>query len=211
MARRSDHSRQELRQMALEAAQEIIRQDGIGKLTTRRVAKRIGYTVGTLYLVFKDMDDLILAINADTVRELHSRIEHGVIAKSDPVEQLREFSRNYLAYARENPNLWRLAFEFQSAPDTPFPEVISREIDTIRQYLTDILQQLSSQQSASDLRVQVAAFWAGIHGICHLTVTDSLKVAGVESVQAVLDRQLEAFMAGCPRIHLDQPPESSLC
>ena len=59
MARRSDHSREELREMALAATEEIIDQQGLAGLTARKVAAGIGYTVGTLYLVFRNLDDLI--------------------------------------------------------------------------------------------------------------------------------------------------------
>lgn len=38
--------------MALEAARRIVREEGLGALTARRVAGAIGYSPGTLYLVF---------------------------------------------------------------------------------------------------------------------------------------------------------------
>ena len=44
MARRSDHTRDELRRMALDAARAIVEEDGLRGLSTRRLAKAIGYT-----------------------------------------------------------------------------------------------------------------------------------------------------------------------
>ena len=50
--------------MALEAADRIILEQGYGGLTGRKVASEIGYTVGTQYLVFEKLNDLITHINA---------------------------------------------------------------------------------------------------------------------------------------------------
>ena len=43
-------------------------------MSARKVATAIGYTVGTLYLVFENIDDLILNVNARTLDRLHSRM-----------------------------------------------------------------------------------------------------------------------------------------
>ena len=75
MARRSDHSREELRAMALKAGREIIMEQGVKNLTTRAVAKRMGYSPGTLYMLFENADDLKFAINVGTLVELRHRLD----------------------------------------------------------------------------------------------------------------------------------------
>ena len=47
MARRSDHSREELYDLALSAAREIAEAEGLRGLTARRIAEKIGYTPGS--------------------------------------------------------------------------------------------------------------------------------------------------------------------
>ena len=76
MARRSDHTREELRRMALDAARAIIESDGLRALSTRRLAKAIGYTPGTLYQLFEDLDDLIIEVNVETLDALHAALSH---------------------------------------------------------------------------------------------------------------------------------------
>ena len=66
MGRRSDHSREEIRQMALQAAESIVTEGGYKALSARKVASEIGYTVGTLYLVFENLDELVLYVNGRT-------------------------------------------------------------------------------------------------------------------------------------------------
>ena len=62
MGRRSAPSRDDLRAMILEAARAILATDGLRGLTARRVAKAIGYSPGTLYNFFTNIDELILHI-----------------------------------------------------------------------------------------------------------------------------------------------------
>ena len=56
MGRRSDHSREEIQAMAIAAAAKLVETEGFQSLTARKVAKAIGYTVGTLYHVFRNFE-----------------------------------------------------------------------------------------------------------------------------------------------------------
>ena len=44
MARRSDHTREQLHRMALAAARAIVTKEGLRGLSTRRIAKKLGYS-----------------------------------------------------------------------------------------------------------------------------------------------------------------------
>ena len=57
--------------MALDAARELTAERGLKNLTTRKVAERVGYTVGTLYQVFQDADDMIEQMNGETLARLY--------------------------------------------------------------------------------------------------------------------------------------------
>jgi AcrR family transcriptional regulator len=60
MARRSDHSRDELYNLAMTAARDIVRREGMAALTARGLATAIGYSPGTLYNLFDSLDELAL-------------------------------------------------------------------------------------------------------------------------------------------------------
>src|SRR5512134_263577 len=110
MARRSDHSRDEMREMSLNATEEIVAREGYAALSTRRVAAAIGYTVGTLYLVFRNFDELILQVNARTLDALSARLLEAAGA-AEGVPRALALGRAYLRFATERPRLWRMVFE----------------------------------------------------------------------------------------------------
>ena len=67
MGRRNEHTRDELREIGLRAAEELVAAHGLAGLSARKVAARIGYTVGSLYMVFRNLDDLIAQMNERTL------------------------------------------------------------------------------------------------------------------------------------------------
>ena len=67
MARRSDHTREELTELAIDAALALIEADGFAQFSARQVAAKIGYTVGTLYNVFGSYDSLLLHVQSQAL------------------------------------------------------------------------------------------------------------------------------------------------
>ena len=75
MARRSEHSLEELKALVLDAAETIVIDEGFSELKVRKIAMEIGYTVGSIYMVFANMADLIMHINARTLDALAAQLE----------------------------------------------------------------------------------------------------------------------------------------
>jgi AcrR family transcriptional regulator len=81
MARRSDHTRDELHRLALDAARRITEREGLRGLRARQIARDIGYTIGTLYNLFEDLDDLILHLNGETLDALFATCSRAPAGK----------------------------------------------------------------------------------------------------------------------------------
>ncbi|MFX5306100.1 helix-turn-helix domain-containing protein, partial [Acinetobacter baumannii] len=60
-AERRERRRQETRRAILEAATRMFEREGYEGFSLRQVAEAIGYTPTTIYLYFKDKDDLLFA------------------------------------------------------------------------------------------------------------------------------------------------------
>ena len=73
MGRRSVHSPEELRQLILDASQTIVERNGITGLSAREIARMIGYSPGTLYNIFENLDDVLLTLQ---VQLMGRTVEH---------------------------------------------------------------------------------------------------------------------------------------
>ena len=83
MGRRSDHSREELRALIVAEGHRQLAEVGYARFSAREVAKRIGYSIGTIYNVFGTLDQLILAINGETLDLWKAHLEARLSAPTD--------------------------------------------------------------------------------------------------------------------------------
>ena len=118
MARRSEHTQEQIREMVLSAAENIVIDEGFNALTVRKVAMEIGYTVGSIYMVFENMDDLIMHVKGRTLDSLAEalRVEQVFESAEAHIQALAEI---YLNFARQHYNRWRMIFEAINDVATP--------------------------------------------------------------------------------------------
>lgn len=196
MARRSDHSRNDIHDMALAAAEHLVETEGAPGLSTRKVAAQIGYTVGTLYLVFENLDDLILQINGRTLDRLYDRLKSATHNCRQPQRCIEAMAHTYIEFAVANHKRWQLVFEHVHPDAGPLPgdyqAKVQRMFDLVEQQLRVLLGAQAPRQAANAAR----ALWCGVHGVCSLAISKKLEVTGVKSVHGLTDTLVDNFLRG---------------
>lgn len=196
MARRSDHTREEIRQMALEAAENIVVGQGLEGLSARKVATAIGYTVGTLYLVFENIDDLILQINARTLDRLYARLAEAQARARDARGWLLQLGQVYIQFANEDPHRWSMIFEHRLAEGRELPAWYQQKIARMFAIVEEALAPLAGGRPQEEVSQAARVIWGGVHGVCILALGDRLGVAGVDSVQDLTESLISNYLAG---------------
>ena len=198
MARRSDHSREELRELALSAAEAILAEEGVAGLSTRKVAQRMGYTVGTLYLVFKNLDHLILQVNARTLDRLRAQLDEGLSAGgSDSANRIQALCQGYYQFARQRLPLWRLVFEHRLPLDEPLPAWFEDRVGELLDMVSQELAPILNSQTAGQIRLAARTLWGSVHGICVLAMGDKLSVGGdAVSAEQLIESLVTNYLAG---------------
>lgn len=199
MARRSDHSREEIKAMALAAAAQILARHGVQALSARQVAKDIGYTVGTLYLVFKNLDELILHVNAATLDELDSLLRAEITQQNDPQLALQALARSYCTFAQQQHARWSLLFSHQLPNNTKPPQWFETKVRRLFAIVEEPLQQLQATQSDRQRSLVVRALWGGVHGVCELALSDKLRWGDEVATDELLDTLVTNFLHGLLR------------
>jgi AcrR family transcriptional regulator len=199
MARRSDHSRDEIKEMALQAAERLINQQGHKGLSARKVAAEIGYTVGTLYLVFKNQDEFILHINGRTLDELYQAMGSTIAEQQDAQDCVMALCRTYYDFAVSHSNRWLLIFEHTLPDINNLPDWYEQRIKGGFEMLEKVLQPLVTAHNHKEVGKAARVLWGSVHGISMLAVTRKLDVVGVESVYELIDSLVENYLAGLTR------------
>jgi len=194
MGRRSDHSRDEIRQMAIAAAAKHIETEGFQSLTARKVASNIGYTVGTLYHVFRNFDDLVIHLNAQTIDEMAALIQQNTRRKRNPENRIRAMAEFYVKYATDHPDRWRLVFEHQAPRGLPTPAQMKERRDVMFEMVADNLREISPGRMPQQVDHTATALWSGIHGICILALTGKLYLGGAFSMVKLIDTLIDSVL-----------------
>lgn len=197
MARRSEHSLEEIKEMVLNAAESIVIEGGGPALTMRKIAMDIGYTVGSIYMVFDNMSDLILHINARTLDGIAAELEKA--PESEAGAWLDQVAKLYLRYATVNFNRWSLIFEHRLPKNAPVPEWYQAKVERVFRKFEAQFARLVPGRSETENKQAARALWGGIHGISMLSLSGKLDIVGVEDVEKSIELLVGNFISGWMR------------
>ncbi len=173
MARRSDHSRDELTRMALAAARKIVEKQGLRGLSTRQIGTRIGYSPGTLYQLFADLDELVMRLNAETLDRLIGECAQ-VDFSAPPESVLEELGRRYIGAVARDRALWNAVFEHSLPPGRETPEWMRERTQKLLGFAQAAIAPLFARHEEAKCRHQVQVLWAGLYGIASLAAAGKL-------------------------------------
>lgn len=178
MARRNDHSREQIKELALNAAEYIIDSKTLDGLTARRIASKMNYTVGTLYLVFDNLDDLIMHVNARTLDLLIERLEDALSNVRNQGERLALLVNEYLKFTHEKRHRWLTLYTSSFAVKRDFPVWYAKKITALYDLIFDQAQQLYPKYSDIELQNIAKVLWSSMHGASILAVSGSIDAIG---------------------------------
>ncbi|MGF1773767.1 WHG domain-containing protein [Vibrio wakamikoensis] len=171
MARRNDHTREELIDLTLTTVRDYLNENSYHSLSLRKIATLIGYVPSTLVNIFGSYNLLLLHAVARTVDEL-SQESKLVIERTDNAEQaLYALAICYHDFAKKYPYRWQLIFEHNMNGDQ-LPEWQSQRIDGMTGMLEHLLSELRPERLPTDVMKASRVLWAGVHGITLLSVDD---------------------------------------
>jgi AcrR family transcriptional regulator len=165
---------------------------GLMRFSAREVAKRIGYSIGTLYNVFGTYDHFIAAVNTRTFEHWADEVRSALAeCKGDRIQCLVE---NYFSFARTHRNLWRAIYEHHVPDDFVMPD----EQHMQRGELTEaVVQEVANAlpPEKADMAPRLArSLIATVHGHCTFDLGGSFSLMGLDgAVEMALERVQESL------------------
>jgi AcrR family transcriptional regulator len=183
MGRRSDHSRTELEELIVAAGHRLMEETGFAGFSAREVARRIGYSIGTIYNVFESLDHLLIAINGRTFElwtdYLAERIAEG---GEDRIQSLVEA---YFGFAQDHPKLWMAIYDHRLPPGMVMPD---RDMEKRRALTRIVFHEIARQlPNCADSEVEHLArsLIATVHGHCTYALNGSFALMGEKHPMAM--------------------------
>jgi len=184
-----------LREAAIEAALAMVKAVGIEAVTLRGLSERLGTSRTAIYRHFENKEALMQAVVAAGFERFEAVIR-PVFLRSDAevLARFRQMGEAYLAFAVQNPELYRLLFgESLRQEREAVCDLGDKERSGGFSSLVGLIEEGQSEGvfRSGDPFLQAATVWAMIHGFSlliidgHLLISDNIELlfeAGVETL-----------------------------
>jgi len=195
MGRRSVHTAEQLREVILEASAAILQEQGLQGLSAREIARRIGYSPGTLYNIFENLDDIVLTIEGRMLDGLAASLA-VLPAEADPRRDVRNLAFAYLDYTQTHPKLWNLLFEHHLPAGRDVPAWYRAKLDGLLERVENAVRPLVHGAGEDAVKRSARVLWAGVHGITSLSTADKLSNITSETASLLIDDLVGLYLAG---------------
>jgi len=195
VAERKERQREDLKKNILQAAKELFTEQGYDATSIRNIAEKIEYSPATIYLYYKDKNEIVHALHQDGFKLLvsHFQVLNGV---SHPYERLKAMGRAYIQFALQNPAIYKLIFMMEE----PLQHVANcfeewDEGDRAFDILLQTVQECQKHDYFHGLEATRLSFviWSTMHGLCTLRITGHLgHVAAARAGNLDLDQVMTA-------------------
>ena len=178
-AKRREREKEALRQSIVEAARDIVAEDGLDALSMRAIADRIEYSPGTIYLYFQDKEEILREVIAAGFERMNEAAGEEIARlgpDASPLHHYRALGRAYARFALESTPFFRAMFE---VPPVPCAEVPEPQTEAGPMGAERVIAALEESADAGlididDARRASAIGWSLIHGLCTLYLTGHL-------------------------------------
>ncbi len=197
IAERKIEDKERLRSLILQAAKKLFVEKGIEHTTMRNISESIRYSVGMVYVYFKDKNAILHELHTQGFMQLGGKMQ-VLGAVSEPMERLKAMGRAYIAFAMENPDMYDLMFSMK-APMEFLHDKCEDEWDEgkstfegLRMTVADCIARGYFKGHQTDALAFV--IWSTVHGMCALNIADRIRGLRTEDPMEVVMEAYEEFV-----------------
>lgn len=211
---RKAREKQKRRNDILEAAENVIFSKGLDQATMDEIADEAELSKGTLYLYFKNKNDLYLAICERGSAMLNQRLSK-VITRDEPgIELIRHLGEAYIDFVKTYPNYFNAFLYYESyenvqeLEDSKSAQVCEDNVREAMTYIVRALQigmqdgSIDSSYNPRELAVQIWGSTRGLIQLSHMkqsghytSLFDEMNVDVKDTFEGFIDLVLRGIQA----------------
>ena len=197
IAERKERDRVEMRQRIIDAAIQMFLEEGYEKTSIRNIAEKIEYSPATIYLYYKDKDELLYDVQGQAFEKLDLAFHEKATAK-DPLKRLEQILFTYVRFGKNNPELYDLMFIIRA----PMNVMEEKELWTnghdsfgfLVQCITECIEKKLIR--FDDIMIAALSVWAMGHGLVSLDLRCRFKVMDMdeEAIAAAIEKSVHEYL-----------------
>ncbi len=176
---RRERERERMREVILEAANQVAARDGIDNLSIRKIAELIEYSPATIYRYFRDKEEIVDLLLGSGYQKIVATLSTQRQLHPDPRERLKGFARGYIQMALANPDEYR-SFLLSDLPGVLAQTSVlfqgaSSQRPTIAMLVQTLREIVGSAAHLDDEWYELTAqvIWAAVYGLIVRSMIES--------------------------------------
>lgn len=196
-AERKAREKEALKLLILKGAKKLFLERGIEQTTIRNIADEIDYSVGTVYVYFKDKNAILHDLHSIGFQELGGYFTE-LFSIKDPMERLRKMGFTYLKFAMENSEMYDLMF-IVKAPmefiESTEKEAWTEGADTFNA-LKKTVEECMNEGHFEGHSLEALSFmiWSLVHGMCCLEIRQRTKGVKFSNPETILSEGYNEYL-----------------
>ena len=192
--------RRKLREALIAAAERTIESEGLRGMKARELAFKVGCSVGAIYNVFADLDDLIFAVNALTLEQLEKTLTVAGGDNADlqggAIKTLVHLGLAYTDYAAANTRRWRVLFDHRLPESKEVPTWYMANLARLFVYIEEPLRKLAPALSPIRRALLARSLFSAVHGIVLIGLEEKLQHLPLPVLREQVTVMIEAMARG---------------
>jgi len=190
-----------MRGTILKSAYRLFVDKGFDDVSIRNVAEAIEYSPATIYLYFKDKNEIIHALHRQGF-SLLNKLFQPLFKINNPFDRLCEMGRAYIKFAIKNSEMYKLLF-IRSEPMEHLASCQNQDWDEGDRAFDALVQTVAQCQQLGyfknlDTHQFSMTIWSFIHGLCALRLSGHLGRVKEEresnkKLDQIMDETLKTF------------------
>jgi AcrR family transcriptional regulator len=200
IAERKEKQKLEIRKMILDASMKLFVEEGYEHVTIRKIADLIEYSPTTVYLYFKDKDDIFYHLHEMGFEKL-TELNQNLAGITNPLTRLYKMGENYIQFGMENPEFYDVMF-IQNAPmealmkrDDCNWHVGDSALNALKETVNEAMEKGFIQKGNVEAASMVV--WGMAHGLVSLAIRKRFdKLVPEEQIRGMMQQSLNWFLSG---------------
>lgn len=179
MGRQARYHHGDLRRGLIDAALELVQQEGVGTLSLREVARRAGVSHAAPYRHFPSKEALLAAVAEEGFLDFGKALEAAAAGAGSSLQALQAIGVAYVEFALSQPAHFRVMFGAGSSAACDYPELAAASEGAYSVLVRTMQQNIDAGEVQDAPAAQLALVaWATVHGLAALLLDGMVQGAG---------------------------------
>ncbi len=167
-----------LRRMILDAARQYLVEEGYQALSMRKISRQVGCSVGTIYLYFKNKDEIFHALIDEGFEQLYTSFQAVLMSQFIPIERLQGICQAYIEFGLKHPEYYEIMYLQHPMMAARYPKEQYRRARRFLEITAETIADCARNGGlpVDDPYMDATLLWSAMHGITSLLINGRIDV-----------------------------------